>query len=156
MALSSFNFDDLTLPNVIPEQANEVQGEADQVEEDQAVQGEADQVEKDEADQVEAQVAEPQEVQVQPPPSQKKKQRLKLQVTRKYRTRQQWFMSICVWFMVKATVVGFLVMVDTIGLFSIGYGWFRQQWFMSLCEWFMVKAAVLHGFLVVVDDHQMA
>nr|GMD86534.1 hypothetical protein Iba_chr14bCG6960 [Ipomoea batatas] len=54
MALSSFNFDDLTLPNVIPEQANEVQGEADlveedQVEEDQAVQGEADQVEEDEA-----------------------------------------------------------------------------------------------------------
>nr|GME04463.1 hypothetical protein Iba_scaffold2019CG0120 [Ipomoea batatas] len=108
MALSSFNFDDLTLPNVRLEQANEAQGEADPVEEDEAVQGEADegeedqveedeadQVEEDEADQVEAQVAEPQEDQIQPPPSQKKKQRLKLQVTRKYRTRSSNVMKFC-------------------------------------------------------------
>nr|GLL19568.1 uncharacterized protein LOC109191245 [Ipomoea trifida] len=111
MALSSFNFDELTVPmqnpNVIPEQAtlvtepNDVQVESplegpdEGHEELEDVQVEPDQFEiespvegHEEPDQVELEGnEEPEQFQVAPPPSQKKKPRVKLQVKRNYRTR---------------------------------------------------------------------
>nr|GMC64265.1 uncharacterized protein LOC109163970 [Ipomoea batatas] len=111
MALSSFNFDELTVPmqnpNVIPEQATLVtepddvqvesplEGPDEGHEELEDVQVEPDQFEiespvegHEEPDQVELEGnEEPEQFQVAPPPSQKKKPRVKLQVKRNYRTR---------------------------------------------------------------------